>query len=237
MLTSGMSSLTSIRIRNSHSPRASLSSQLHLAPSLIGAGSSQPTRELQEPRATLPRRRAREASTRGPISLCQTRRSSAVISHPSHWPKGIPKTQGTSAFCHVPKGESSSSSTTVAPPNTTAISKPQSTSNPGLRWHQLKVVVVPTSTRACVQLQYVAKEIPLPSLLNAECSQQTLTFALQHRKGHWCWTKDEIESLKHQASLNRDWSAISKVSQLVSFLSALVPISTIRDQICPDPKR
>lgn len=39
---------------------------------------------------------------------------------------------------------------------------------------------------------------------------------MQHRKGHWCWTDAEIESLKHQAGvLHLEWPSIAKVSVLV----------------------
>lgn len=54
----------------------------------------------------------------------------------------------------------------------------------------------------------------MPSLLNAEFSQQALTIAFQHSKGHWCWTNAELESLKSQAAQNLEWSTIAKVSQL-----------------------
>lgn len=38
-------------------------------------------------------------------------------------------------------------------------------------------------------------------------------FYMQHRKGHWCWTDAEIESLKHQAGvLHLEWPSIAKVS-------------------------
>lgn len=48
--------------------------------------------------------------------------------------------------------------------------------------------------------------------------------SLQHRKGHWCWTDAEIESLKHQAGvLHLEWPSIAKVSLLEFNLTIRIP--------------
>ncbi|POS79351.1 hypothetical protein DHEL01_v202236 [Diaporthe helianthi] len=33
---------------------------------------------------------------------------------------------------------------------------------------------------------------------------------VKHRPGHWCWTKEELETLQTQSELGRSWNTIAK---------------------------
>jgi len=68
-----------------------------------------------------------------------------------------------------------SSSTTVAPTNTTTTTKAASESNPDLRWHQARAVVVPTSTGATADARYES-EMLLPSPFSGGFQSKRLPF-------------------------------------------------------------